>query len=153
MAGNETVLYDLGAVDVLLKGADIGSIDLRGYGPNPVSVKVEPLDQDLYKESVGAYGDMLLSKSYQAKNKILEVNILRGHFYYKKMKDIIARELSGGSVLFSVLVKNNNDNELITCAQAVVKNDPGMMFGSNPDGDVLFRILMPSCIYGPPTLV
>lgn len=149
---NETVLYDLGAVDVLLKGADIGSIALRGWGPNPISIRCESPDPNLYNEDVGAFGDMLINKNYKAKNKMLELNILRGHYYYKKMKDIVARELSGGSVLFSVLVKNNNDKELITCAQAVLKNDPGMQFGPQPEGDSLFRILMPACVYGPPTI-
>ena len=149
---NETTLIDLGAVDVLLKGADIGSIALRGWGPNPVSVKVECLDPNLYNESVGADGDMLINKSYKAKNKIIEINILRGHYYYKKLKDIVSRELSGAAVLFSVLVKDNNSKESFSCAQAVLKTDPGFQAGSQPEGDVLFRVLMPACVYGAPIL-
>jgi hypothetical protein len=150
---NEMSLIDLGAVDVILIGPDFGAITLRGYGPNPASIKVEALDPNLYTEAVGAMGDMLINKSYKAKNKKLVVNILRNQYYYKKLKGIIALELSGNSVLFSVLVKDNNSKELIAAPQCVMKNDPGMQWGSEPEPNVEFTILMPAAVYNAPLLV
>jgi hypothetical protein len=152
MPTNEMSLIDLGAVDVILTGADFGTIALRGYGPNPVSIRIEALDPNLYTEAVGAFGDMLLNKSYKAKNKKLVVNILRNQFYYKKLKGIVALELSGAAVLFSVLVKDNNSKELIAAAQCVMKTDPGMQWGSEPEANVEFTILMPASAYIAPAL-
>lgn len=150
---NEMTLIDLGAVDVILTGADIGSLNVRGYGPNPVSVRVEAIDPNLYTEQVGAFGDMLVNKSYKAKNKKLFINILRNQYWYKKLKAIVSLELSGSPVIFSVLVKDNNSKELIACAQAVMKTDPGMQWGSEPEANVEFTILMPACVYNAPKLV
>jgi hypothetical protein len=152
MADNEMTLIDLGAVDLIMIGANIGRWEVQGYGPNPVSISVEPLEADLYKEAVGAYGDMLVMKSYKPKNKKLVVNLLRNHYWYKKFKSIVASELSGNSVIFSVLVIDNNQKEIIACAQAVLKSDPGMKFGPEPPGDVEFTILMPAAIYTAPLL-
>jgi hypothetical protein len=149
---NEMSLIDLGAVDVILTGTDIGALNIKGYGPNPVSIKVEALDPNLYTEAVGALGDMLLNKSYKAKNKKLIINVLRNQYWYKKLKGIIALELAGSSVLFSVLVKDNNSKELIAAAQCVMKNDPGMQWGSEPEANVEFTILMPATVYNAPLL-
>jgi hypothetical protein len=152
MADNQMAMIDLGAVDVILTGADFGVWSIRGWGPDPVSISVEPLDPDLYKEAVGANGDMLLMKSFKAKNKKLQINILRNHFWYAKLKSLVALELAGNSVLFAVLVKDNNTKELITAAQCVLKTDPGMMFGSEPPADVKFIINMPAAIYTAPLI-
>jgi hypothetical protein len=153
MADNNTMaLIDLGAVDVILVGADFGVIAVRGYGPNPASVRIEPLDNNLYTEAAGAFGDMLVNKSYKANNMKLTVNILRNQFFYKKLKGIVALEKSGNSVLFSVLVKDNNTGEIYAAPQCVMKKDPGAQWGSEPEPNVEFEILMPGTIYTPPTL-
>lgn len=153
MADNQMAMIDLGAVDLIMVGPDLGAPwNVKGYGPDPVSISVEPLDMDLYKEAVGAFGDMLLMKSFKAKNKKLEVNILRNHFWYAKFKSIVALELSGQSVLFSVVVKDSNTKELITAPQCVIKADPGMKFGAEPPADVKFTILMPAAIYTAPLI-
>jgi hypothetical protein len=149
---NEVTLIDLGAVDVILTGPDIGTLTIRGYGTNPACIQVESLDPNLYTEAVGAYGDMLINKSYKARNKKLRLNILRNQYYYKKLRNIIALELTGQSILFSVLVKDNNSKELFACPQAVMKVDPNAQWGSEPEPNVEFEILMPSVVYSAPVV-
>lgn len=142
-------LIDLGAVDCILTG-DFGSIAVRGYGPNPASIMIESLDNNLYTEAVGAFGDMLINKSYKARNKTLKINVLRNHYYYAKLKELVALELTGQAVIFAVLVKDNNSKELFTAAQCVLKVDPGAQWGSEPEPNVEFTILMPSVVYSAP---
>jgi hypothetical protein len=146
-------VIDLKAVDVILTAPDFGAWTIQGYGPNPVSVSIKPLDENLYTEAVGAFGDMLVNKSYKAKNMMLSLNILRKNYWYNQLKKVVALEKTGKSVIMAVLVRDTNGNEIAACAQAVMKTDPGMEWGSEPEANVEFKILMPSVVYTPPTLV
>jgi len=148
---SEVSLIDLGAVNVILTGADFGTLAVKGYGPNPASIMVESLDPKLYTSATGAFGDMLINKSYKAKNKRLKINILRNQYYYKKLMQIVGLELTGQSILFSVLVKDNNSNELFAAAQCVMEVNPGYQAGPEPEPNVEFDILMPTVVYTAPT--
>lgn len=147
---SEISLIDLGAVNVILVG-DFGTLKVKGYGPNPASIMISSLDPNLYTEAVGAFGDMLINKSYKAKNKLLKLNILRNQYYYKKLMQIVGLELTGQSTIFSVLVTDNNSKELFACAQAVMKINPEYQAGPEPEPNVEFNILMPSVVYTAPT--
>lgn len=145
-------LGDLGNIDVTFTGEDIGSFTLRGYGPNSVSIMLESIEPDLYKEQVGAYGDLLINKSYKAKNMMLTVNILRHHFFYAKLKKIAALELQQKTVRMTILFKNNNTLETVVATDCFLKNNPSIQEGSDPTGDVEFKFLMPSCVYNAPVI-
>jgi hypothetical protein len=144
-------LIDLGAVDCILTGT-FGSFNVRNYGSNNASITVESIDNNLYQEQVGAFGDMLINKSYKARNMNLKINVMRNSFYYAKLKEIIALELTGAATIFAVIVKDNNSKELFAAAECVMKTNPASMWGSNPEDNVEFHILMPSVVYTAPTV-
>jgi hypothetical protein len=146
-------VIDLKAVDVVLTSPDFGVWTLQGYGSNPVSISVKPLDENLYTEAVGAFGDMLVNKSYKSKNMMLTVQILRKNYWYNQLKKIVALEKTGKSVIMAVLIRDTNGNEIVACAQAVMKNDAGMEWGSEPEANVEFKFLLPSVVYTPPTVI
>ena len=146
-------VIDLKAVDVILTAPDFGAWTLQGYGSNPVSIELKPLDENLYTEAVGAFGDMLVNKSYKSRNMMLTVRILRKNYWYNQLKKVVALEKTGKSVIMAVLVRDTNGNELVACPQGVMKTDPGMEWGSEPEANVEFKFLLPAGIYTPPTIV
>lgn len=145
-------LNDIKAVDFIIKG-DFGSYTLRNYGSNSVSITVESTDNKLYNVSEGAFGDMLLNKSYKAKNMRVRVNTLRKSPDYSKLRSLVAKELSGEALTFSALLKDNNGGETIYCSKGVLETNPSLMFGVQPDDNVEFTFLLPSCTYTAPAEV
>jgi len=144
-------INDIAKVDLNLKGIGIGNIRLRNYGESDTSISVEPLDENLYNEKVGAFGDMLLNKNYKGRNKLVKINVLRQTADYAKLQAIIANEEAGLSNIFTVTLKDNNTKESYISTACVMKRIVTPMWGPNPEGDVEYQILMSSAIHTPPT--
>lgn len=144
-------LIDLGAVDVIITGT-FGSYTIRNYGESGTAIDLSSIDDNLYQENVGAFGDMLVNKSYKAQNMLLTLTTLRKSTDYSRLRAIVAEELSGGPVPMSVLVRDNNGGESYFSAQAYMKNNPSFQAGSQPDANVEFKILMPSTVATAPEL-
>ena len=144
-------LNDIKNVDVVVTGS-FGSYTIRNYGSNAASITVESTDNKLYNAQEGAYGDMLLNKSYKAKNMRLKINVLRKSSDYSRLRNIVALELSGEALTFTALVKDNNSGENVYCATSVMEVNPTSVWGANPDDNVEFTILMPSATYTAPTV-
>jgi hypothetical protein len=142
-------LNDVKAVDFILTG-DFGTYIIRNYGSNASSITVESTDNKLYNVAEGAFGDMLLNKSYKAKNMRIRINVLRKSPDYSKLRGLIAKELAGEALTFSALVKDNNGGESIYCPEAVFETNPNLIWGVNPDDNVEFTVLMPSASYTAP---
>lgn len=144
-------LIDLGAVDLNITG-EFGNYTIRNYSEDGTSITAASIDENLYNENVGAFGDMLLNKSYKAQNIMLTIKVLRNSADYAKLKGIVSLELTGKSVLFSSLLIDNNTKEKYFSPQCVMKNNPASAWGSQPSPDVEFKILMPSVVYTAPTI-
>jgi hypothetical protein len=144
-------LNDIKNVDVVLTGS-FGSYTIRNYGSNDTSITVESLDNKLYNAQEGAFGDMLLNKSYKAKNMRLRINVLRKSTDFARLRAIVALELAGEALQFEALAKDNNSSENVYCPKAVMEEVPATIWGVNPEDNVEFLVLLPSAVYTPPTL-
>lgn len=143
MAGYKT---DIRKIDVVLNGA-FGSYSFKNWGENGVSITVEALDEDLYKEKLGANGDMLLGKSYKPNNKLIRMQVLPKSDDYVWLQKQIALEESGAQGVFVCTVKDNTLGESFTSTSCVFKNAPKVEFGGEIAGDIEFTILMPSAVH------
>lgn len=142
-------LNDIKAVDCILSG-DFGSYTIRNYGSNAASITVESTDAKLYNVAEGAFGDMLLNKSYKAKNMRIKINVLRKSPDYSRLRGLVAKELAGEALTFKAMIKDNNGGETIYCPKAVLEDNPSLIWGVQPDDNVEFTILMPSASYTAP---
>lgn len=143
-------ISDIAKIDLNLVG-DFGNRVIRNYGENGASITMESLDPNLYNENVGAFGDMLINKSYKARNKKCIVHILRSTPDYIFFQSLAALEESGKTSVFSALMKDNNTGESFFSASCVLKTAPSYEAGPQPAADMQYEILMPSVIHVPPT--
>jgi hypothetical protein len=144
-------LNDIKNVDAVITGT-FGSYTIRNYGSNAASITVESTDNKLYNAQEGAYGDMLLNKSYKPKNMRMRINVLRKSTDYSRLRNVVSLELAGEALTFSALVKDNNSGESVYCSSAVMETNPASVWGANPEDNVEFTILMPSATYTAPAI-
>ena len=144
-------IVDLNNFDITIVSAQFGSISLRNYGEAGVSASVEPLDESLYNEKIGAFGDLMLSKNFKGNNKLLRVQILRNTADYAKLQAIIAAEEAGQSILVAVNARDSLTEESYTSPVGVFKNIPQYQMGSDVDADVEFTVLMSTVVHIPPS--
>lgn len=145
-------IVDLKNFDITLASLQFGTISLRNYGEDGVSAQIEPLDENLYNEKLGAYGDMMLNKNYKGRNKLLRIQILRNSPDYAKLQNIIAAEEAGQSIILAATARDSLTKESYTTPGGVFKTIPNFQQGSDVDGNVEFAILMPNCVHVPPIL-
>lgn len=145
-------IVDLQNFDVNLISAQFGAITLRNYGEAGVSASIEPLDENLYNEKLGAFGDMMVSKNYKGRNKLLRVQILRNSPDYARLQAIIAAEEAGQSIIIAVACSDSRTNESYSSPGGLFKFIPNYQNGSDVDGDVEFTVLMPGTVHIPPTI-
>lgn len=144
-------LQDLANVDVSLVG-EFGAYTLRNYGEDGTSIEITSIDDNLYNEHVGAFGDILINKSYKPQNMLLKVKAMRHGADYARLKGIVSLELTGEAVIFAASYVNNSNNERVYSAQCFMKKNPPIAAGSDPSPDVEFQIIMTSVVYTPPTI-
>lgn len=145
-------IVDLKNFDITIASLQFGTISLRNYGENGVSASIEALDENLYNEKLGAYGDMMVNKNYKGRNKILRVQMLRNSPDYAKLQSIIAAEEAGQSVIVAATCRDSLTEESYTTPGGVFKTIPNFQQGSDVDGDVEFTVLMPNCVHFAPKL-
>lgn len=145
-------LNDIKNVDAVITGS-FGSYTIRNYGSNAASITLESTDNKIYNVQEGAYGDMLLNKSYKAKNMRLKINVLRRSTDYARLRNIVALELSGEALTFSALIVDNASSEKAYCPNAVMEVNPASVWGANPEDNVEFTIIMPSAVYTAPAIL
>lgn len=145
-------IVDLKNFDITIASLQFGVISLRNYGENGVSAQIEALDENLYNEKLGAYGDMMLNKNYKGRNKLLRVQILRNSPDYAKLQNIIAAEEAGQSIIVAATCRDSLTQESYTTPGGVFKTIPNFEQGSDVDADVEFTVLMPNCVHVPPKL-
>ncbi len=143
-------IIDLQNFDINLISAQFGSITLRNYGEAGISASIEPLDENLYNEKLGAFGDMMASKNYKGHNKLLRVQILRNSPDYARLQAIIAAEEAGQTVVMAVNCRDSYTQESYSSPGGLFKNIPNYQMGSDVDADVEFTVLMPSTVHIPP---
>lgn len=144
-------LIDIGNVDATFTGT-FGSFTVRNYGSDDTSIKLESMDTKFYNVQVGAFGDILLNKSYKPKNFRLRLNVQRNSNDYAKLKAVCALELANSANLFSVLLLDNNSGESAFSAQSVIEENPASAWGPNPTDNVEFLVVMGSVVYIAPTV-
>lgn len=145
-------IVDLANFDLVIKSVQFGTIKLRNYGEAGVAAQIEPLDPDLYKEKMGSFGDLMVSKNYKGVNKLLRVQILRNNPDYVKLQAIIAAEEAGQAILCAVSARDTLTEEEYISQVGVFKNIPNFQSGSDVDADVEFTILMSSVVHIPPSV-
>ena len=145
-------IVDLQNFDINILSAQFGSISLRNYGEAGVSAEIEPLDENLYNEKLGAFGDMMVSKNYKGKNKLLRVQVLRNSPDYGDLQAIIAAEEAGQSIIVAVKASDALTKESYTSPGGFFKSVPKFQQGPDVDGDVEFTILMSQVVHVPPTI-
>lgn len=143
---------DLKNFDLTLKSAQFGSLSLRNYGENGVSATIEALDKKLYNEKLGAFGDMMVSKNYKGRNKLLRIRVLRNSPDYARLQAIIAAEIAGQSIIFTVTAKDSITEEKYVSPAGVFSEVPDFQTGSDVEGDVEYVILMSNTVHFPPKI-
>jgi hypothetical protein len=146
-------IVSLNNFDLTLFSAQFGNLTLRTYGENGVSAEIEPLDENLYNEKLGAFGDMMVSKNYKGKNKLLRVRILRNSPDYARLQAIIAAEEAGQSILLAINARDSLTKESYSSPAGFFKAIPNFQQGSDVDGDVEFTILMSQVVHIPPIVL
>lgn len=147
-----TSIVSLQNFDLTLTSAQFGSFTMRNYGENGISSKVAPLDENLYNEKLGAFGDILLSKNLKGKNKLLTINVLRNSADYARMQSIVAAEEAGQSIQLVVGAKDSLTKESYSSPAAYLKGMPEYQMGSDVDGDVVYTILLTQTVHIPPVI-
>jgi len=139
-------LVDIRKVDVVVSGT-FGTLNFRNWGESGVSISVSSIDPELYKEKLGANGDMLFSKSYKPNNKLVTMQVLPKSADYLSLQAIVANEEAGGQEVFVCTVKDNLTGEQFTSSSCVLKVSPTVDFGDDIGGDVEYQILMASTVH------
>lgn len=145
-------IVDLKNFDITIASLQFGTISVRTYGQDGVSARIKSLDENLYNEKLGAYGDMMLNKNYKGRNKILEIAILRNSPDYAKFQNIVAAEEAGQSIILAATARDSLTQESYSTPGGVFKVIPEFQQGSDVDADVVYSILMPNCVHVPPKL-
>lgn len=145
-------IVDLKNFDITIASVQFGTISLRNYGEAGISAQIEPLDENLYNEKLGAYGDMMVNKNYKGRNKLLRVQMLRNSPDYAKLQNIIAAEEAGQSIIVATNCRDSLTQESYSSPGGFFKNIPAFQQGSDVDGDVEFTVLMANCVHIPPKL-
>jgi hypothetical protein len=143
-------IIDLQNFDITLVSTQFGSVTLRNYGEAGVSASIEALDENLYIEKLGAFGDMMVSKNYKGRNKLLRIQILRNSPDYAKLQAAIAAEEAGQTILMGVNCRDSKSEESYSSAGGLFKTIPNYQSGSDVDADVEFTVLMPTTLHVPP---
>lgn len=145
-------ITDLQNFDINLISAQFGSITLRNYGEAGISASIEPLDENLYNEKLGAFGDMMVSKNYKGRNKLLRVQILRNSADYARLQSIIAAEEAGQSIILAVNCRDSRTQESYSSPGGIFKKMSNYQNGGDVDADMEFTVLMPSTVHIPPII-
>jgi len=144
-------IVDLNNFDLTIVSAQFGNITLRTYGEAGVSARIAALDPNLYNEKLGAFGDMMVSKNFKGKNKLLTVQTLRNTADYAKLQAIIAAEEAGQTILVAVSARDSLTEEEYISPVGLFKVIPDYQMGPDVDGDTEFTVLMSSVIHIPPS--
>ena len=152
MSASVLASVNLQDFDITLRSLQFGTFSFRNYGEAGVSCAIEPLDENLYNEKLGAFGDMMISKNYKGRNKLLRVQLLRNSPDYARLQGVIAAEEAGQSIIFAVTARDSRTEESYTSPAGVLKVIPKYEMGSDVDGDVEFTILMSNVVHFPPKI-
>jgi len=145
-------IVDLKNFDVTIASLQFGSISLRTYGEAGIVAQIEPLDENLYNEKLGAYGDMMVNQNYKRRNNLLRAQILRNSPDYAKLQNIIAAEEAGQSIIVATTCRDSLTQESYSSPGGFFKTIPAFQQGSDVDGDVEFTVLLANCVHIPPKL-
>lgn len=145
-------IIDLQNFDINLTSLQFGTLTLKNYGEAGVSAAIESIDENLYNEKLGAFGDMMVSKNYKAANKLLKIQVLRNSPDYARLQAVIAAEEAGQSIIFAVNCRDSYTKESYTSPGGVFKKVSAFESGSDVSADMEFTILMPSTVHIPPII-
>jgi hypothetical protein len=146
-----TKLHDIKKLSVSFGGI-FGTFTVRNFGEKAATVTLATAQKEANIVKMGAAGDSITMKQYDINTKILTVSVIKDSADDVRMKNIVALEEAGSSVVIAISYNDENTKERYATLSGSLKEVSDLVRGADMDQNISYVFNMPDTVHTPPSV-
>jgi len=146
-----TKQFDLKKLSVSLSGT-FGSFTVRNYGEKAATITLTAPQKEANIVKTGAAGDSMTMKQFDINTKTLTISVIKDHTDDIRIKNIVAMEEAGASIVMAISYNDENTGERYVSVAGTLKEVSDITRGTDMDQNIAYVFNMPEAVHTPPSV-
>jgi len=143
--------FDLYKANVTI-ACTLGTRTIRNYGDKAASIEIDAPQKQANIVKTGAAGDSITLKQFDGNTKTLKISVVKDHSDDIWLKNIVATEEAGSSVVLTISYNDENLGERYMSVSGSLKEYATMTRGTDMVEFIEYIFNMPQAVHTPPSL-